>query len=552
MPRRRPQFRVFDLVMWVVLAALAFAFGRELSRIPQQHESVNGSVILICCGFGVWVVVWLVSRTRRTGPVCEQCGRRFLAHGTLANSTLCARCRPASLPPAQSRRELRANLLVMLVILTALNALILLPLWSSLVARFGGFAWIVFLLLALGATLSLGAGFFLVFFVLFLIRNWRLRYEKNSFALARKCSGQEGTIERTGPLAIWWCGTVDPVPMLMDQMATGRERFERLVDEPVDLPAVRVLVFDTRRAFVAYHGNLFADMSVLDCIFANRPARTITVATEITRFRVHDHARSIRAGFVLYFLEAYKRFLAPNWLQLGISGALAHNPGGDDCARLNRRMRVSLDNGKALVAAELFQQLSTHGLFKLVRAQADHDSFARFMQFRGQCWSVVEYLIGSDPPPDRLGRFRSFLSDLKSTALQEAVFQRHFGRGYAVLLEGWRTWVLEQAIGADAIPPPDVRSTILEQLVPAIRDGSKKAQDRIQAMRALGSAGYPLGAHSLIDTLREGDERFTATAAWALEAISGLAFGSDAQRWGQWWAGRDSSTVDEFEFLERR
>ncbi len=108
MPLRRPQFRVFDLVMWVVLAALAFAFGRELSRIPEQHESVNGSVILICIGFGVWVVVWLVNRTRRTGPVCEQCGRRFLAHGTLANSTLCARCRPASVPPAQSRRELRA------------------------------------------------------------------------------------------------------------------------------------------------------------------------------------------------------------------------------------------------------------------------------------------------------------------------------------------------------------------------------------------------------------------------------------------------------------
>ncbi len=393
-------------------------------------------------------------------------------------------------------------------------ALLGLPLWNAIAARFGGFAWVVYPLLAFGASLGLGAGFFGVLFVVFLIRYWRLRFEKTSFALARKFSGQEGTIERTGPLAIWWCGTVNPVPMLSEQLATSRKRFERLVDEPVEPPPLRVLVFDTRRAFVAYHGDLFADMSTLDCIFANRPARTITVATEVTRFRVHDHARSMRAGFLLYLLEAYKRFLAPNWLQLGISGALAHDPGGDDCARLNRRMRVSLENGKALVAAELFQQLSTHGLFKMVRAQADHDSFARFMQFRGQCWSLVEYLAGSDAPPDRLGRFRSFLSDLKSTASQEAVFQRHFGHGFEVLLEGWRAWVLEQGLGADAIPPPEVRSTILEQLVPAIRDGSKKAQDRIQAMRALGSAGYVLGAHSLIDTLREGDERFTATAAW--------------------------------------
>ena len=224
---------------------------------------------------------------------------------------------------------------------------------------------------------------------------------------------------------------------------------------------------------------------------------------------------------------------------MGLCGALAYDPGGEARRQLNRKMKVSLANETALTTGELFQQISNRTLLKQLCAQGDHASFARLAQFRGQCWSVVEYLAGSGASPDRLGRFRSFLSELKATGSQEAVFARHFGNGFDVLLQEWRSWVQQQGLGTDSIPPPEIRTAILEKLLPVIRDRSKKAQDRIQAMRALGGAGYVLGADALIDVLREGDDRLRPTAAWALESISGLNWGNDPDRWDEWWSGRE-------------
>jgi hypothetical protein len=103
-------------------------------------------------------------------------------------------------------------------------------------------------------------------------------------------------------------------------------------------------------------------------------------------------------------------------------------------------------------------------------------------------------------------------------------------------------------LGADPVPPPEIRTAIIEKLVPAISDRSKNAQDRIQAMRSMGATGYVLGADTLIDVLREGDDRFTETATWSLEAISGLALGNDAARWSHCWAERNPKEVSASEF----
>ena len=187
MPRSRPKFRLFDLVMWVTLAGIVLAFLREISRIPfRRDDESHGPVIFICLLFGIWFTVWRYVRGKRTGPVCQQCGRRFLADGVLANSLLCARCRQASLPQAQSQRELTVTFLGIIFGLTIVMSVVCLPLWTSLVARFGGFAWLVHPLLALGATLGLLAAIFVVMAVFFTLRNWSMRYEKPILALARK------------------------------------------------------------------------------------------------------------------------------------------------------------------------------------------------------------------------------------------------------------------------------------------------------------------------------------------------------------------------------
>ena len=421
--RSRTQFRLFDLVMWVVLAALIFASVQEIRLISGRNGGSTGTGMYIAIGFGLWYAVRRIRRLKRTGPVCQECGRRFVPHGQTASSTVCARCRMASLPRARSRREQVRAWVWLLLIVTILMALVGLPGWSRTVERFGGFAWIVFPLLALVATFGLVAAVIFLLVVVSLVRNLRMRFEKPILALARKSARQEGTIERSGPVTIWWCGSTDPGPIVMEQFEVIRKRFEQLIDEPSETPLLRVLVFDTRGAFVAYHRSMLPDMGGLDCLYAGRPGRTITLATEVTRFRLHDQTRSIRSGLALYFLEAYKRFLPPNWLQAGISGFLICEPGDDSRRQRDRRMKAALANGTILSAAELFPQIPARQVFRQIRAQADPVTFARNVQFRGQSWSVLEYLAGPEAPPERLGRFRSFLSELKAAASQEAVFE---------------------------------------------------------------------------------------------------------------------------------
>jgi hypothetical protein len=552
MARSSSPHRLFDLVMLVILAGLAFGFARCLWQIPQQHDSLPPSVIMIGIGFGIWFAVWRGARTKRTGPVCAECGRRFDPHGQLVNSNLCARCRQASLPRAQSGREQRVTWLGIVFGLTILMAVFGVPFWNPLVARFGGFSWALYPLLALGATLGLLVAIFLVLLTVNVVRNWRMRFEKPTLALARKSAGDEGTIARTGPVTIWWSGPTDPVPMVTEQMEIVRQRFERLVDEPVEAPPLRVLVFDKRRAFVAYHRNTVADRSLFDCLYAGRPVYSLSLSTEPARLRLADPSKSMRTGLVLYLLESFKGYHPAYWLQSGISSHLSTDQGADAREHLKRRMKVSLANGAALRAAELTSKLTPLRTREQLGSLVDHSSFARVMQRRGQSWSVIEYLAGAEAPAERLGRFRSFLSDLSRATSQEETFARHFGHGFDTLVEEWQAWVKQKALGSDAVPPSDIRTAIMEMLVPAIRDRSKKAQDRIQAMRSMGATGYALGADTLIDGLREGDDRFTETATWALESISGLAYGSDPARWSEWWASRDPKVISEFEFAEIR
>jgi hypothetical protein len=537
MSSRRRQYTLFDLVMWVIFYGLLFGFARSIL------SPTDTPFVVFPIGFAVWFGVRGAVRARRGGSPCPECGRRFIPAAREPKPAVCPWCRNRSLGPAQLRRVQINGWLVILGAAALFTGLIGLPFWGTLSNRFGRSAWIVVPLFILGAAVGLLTTFLAVLLIVSLVRNWLLLVEKPALAFARKCARQEGTIERTGLATIWWCGSTDPTSMVLEQMETSRRRFERLIAGPLEaLPPVRILVFDERRAFLAYHRNLIAPMAQLDGAYTPRPARSITLTTEDIRSRLHDLETTIRALFGWYFLEAHKGSLPATWLQVGISSALAHDPDSDSRRHLNRRMRVALSRGTALGAGELFP-LSLRELVRRVRHLADHDTFARLTQLRGQCWSLVEYLAGAEAPADRVGRFRSFLSDLQARGSQEEVFEHHFGHGFGGLLERWQAWVQQQGLGSDPLPPPVIRAALLERLIPLIRDRGEKAQDRVLAIREMGSAGYPLGADALIELLREGDDRFTADAAWALESISGLNFGNDPNRWGAWWGGLDPRSV---------
>jgi hypothetical protein len=546
------KFRLFDLVIWGILIGVGFGYVRDLLvENPQQNDILSPWVVDSLLAFGLLFAVWFHVRSKRSGPACAECGKRFSPHGQLANSTLCARCRADTLPRAQSRREQVIACLVLVLMLSLGMAFIALPLWNPMVARFGGLSWIIFPILSLGAVLGLLIVIFGALILILLAHIWRQRFEKPALALARKCARDEGTVVRSDPLTIWWSGTVEPVPMLTEQLQIVRRHFEQLIEEPLDTPLVRVLVFEERRAYAAYHRNTVSDKGIYDCIYLPQPIRTITLSTEIPHFRLSDPARSARFGFALYLLENFKGYHPTLWLQSGISSALSADSGGHAREQLQRRMKVAIAYGSTLKATEFAARLTPRQARERMGPLVEHSSFARLMQHIGQCWSVIEFLAGTDAPAERLGRFRAFLKDLKKTVPEEEVFTRHFGHGFDGLLQDWQAWLKHQTLGADSVPPPEIRAAIIEKLVPAIRDRSKKAQDRVRAMRSLGATGYVLGANTLIDMLREGDERFTETATWSLEAISGLALGNDAARWSRWWAEHDPATVSALEFAEQ-
>ena len=170
-----------------------------------------------------------------------------------------------------------------------------------------------------------------------------------------------------------------------------------------------------------------------------------------------------------------------------------------------------------------------------MRGWYDHRSFERFAQFNAQSWSLVEYLGGEGAPEERRGRFRAFFHDLNAKAPDEEVFERHFGHGFVPLLDGWREWVLNQGIGSHEPPPPHIQEALTERVIPIIRDPQAKIMDRIQAIRDMGREGYVLGADALIVLLRDGDEILKEEIVWALEAISGVTWGDDPDRWRTWW-----------------
>jgi hypothetical protein len=218
-------------------------------------------------------------------------------------------------------------------------------------------------------------------------------------------------------------------------------------------------------------------------------------------------------------------------VRIGTSKTLAS--GDDDRARLNRRMLVSLSKGTVL-GVDLFK-LRDKELLKLNKNWNDPGDFKKLAQFSDESWSVCDYLAGSKASAERRDRFRAFLSDNQLSRQQEAAFLRHFGFDFTRLFESWRQWVQEQGSGTFALPPPEIQEALRNRVIPRIEDRQAPRDDRILMIRAMGTEGYPIGADVLIGLLRGDDTIPKDEVVWALEAISGVTFGDDHDRWNAWW-----------------
>jgi hypothetical protein len=245
----------------------------------------------------------------------------------------------------------------------------------------------------------------------------------------------------------------------------------------------------------------------------------------------------LRILFGYYLLNCFQGFFAHSWLYLGVGGLLAREATAGEQARLNRKVLADLLRpGNPLLAQELFKP-NPKIVFRSGWKPGAHMEFAARNRLISYSQSVLDFLAGRDAPRERLESFRAFLKDLKRKDKYDAVFRRHFGYGLGQLYNNWREWVLAKGVG-DHEPPPDaIREALIEDIIPLVSDPSAKREERIQAIRDMGNAGYTLGADALIDLLRDRDCEVRTAAAWALEAISGTVGGQEVAHWKDWWDG---------------
>jgi hypothetical protein len=534
---RRPQYVIADLLLIIALCGLVLAVVRWLGRLTSAKNPV-AEFLALELAFTAWLIARNTVRAKRAPTECEDCGRRFLPSRRQAGPPVCPQCRQRRLGPARLRKETVKGLAAILLCI-ALSSLGTGALLSDFVARrFDEHYWIALPLIALSTTLSL---FYLLIFPFVLaamastlLRLLLMRSEPYVLSLARESAGKEGVRAEIGPITVWSYGAIDGVPMLTEQLETTRSRFEFLLGRRVEVrQRLRILCFEKRRAFEAFHARTFPVLGNLDGIYLPGRARTITVSAEVVRYRFAEPERTARSLFAYYFVESTKGFLPRPWVRLGLSSVLAGGPDAGELARLNRKMIASMSRG-TLFDAALFR-VKARTLMKWTRGLYSHESFKRFSQLQSQSRSVIEYLGGAPADDERRERFRSFFNDLRARGRDEEAFARHFGYGFEPLLEDWRKWVSAQGVGTYEAPPPHAEHALLEQVIPTIRDRRARVMDRIQAVRSMGQTGHALGADVLIDLLEDGDGIPKEEVVWALESISGMALGDDPDRWAAWW-----------------
>ncbi len=532
-----------DLALLVVAVVLIVFATMDLvgSARPLIPGSALGIIlplmaVLLPGLFDLFLFAQFPADSARQKPVpCEKCGSTIPTSGT-SGPLICPRCRLRQLPKEQLRKEHAKGFWIIFALLLIIGFFA-----GFMLTGFGGSGsrmsyWIALPVGIVATVVGLPAIFFVVLLSLFVVQARRFQREPFVLARARKASGEEGEVVRSGAVTVWYWGPVDPAPLLMEQMEATRSSLESLLGRKlVSQPPLRVLCFRKRSAFEAFVKPFYAQfldrLKTVDGLYIRPPYRVLALCTDEVPYSVLDRDRTACAGFCDYFfLELSPDNPPPAWLQTGIPKTVTSDL--DDHARLNRKMLVSLARRTAL-GTGLFK-LSHKELANLLKGWSDHRNFEKLEQFSAESWSVCEYLGGKTAPEEQRDRFRAFLNDPQSKEQPEDVFKRHFGFGFGRLSETWREWVQEQGIGSFSPPRPLIQDQLLNRVIPLIEDRQAKREDRILAIRTMGIEGHVLGADALIDLLRRDDAIPREVVVWALEAISGMAYGDDADRWAAW------------------
>jgi hypothetical protein len=380
--------------------------------------------------------------------------------------------------------------------------------------------------------------------LLAVFRQRRMRSEEYEFGRVRKVAETQGAVVRVGEATAWVAEPDDHPPLLHEALETVRTRFRQLLPNSrpeIDAP-LRIICFEDKRHLEAYGRGFGLPFEALDGVYLLGRPRRILMAMEVVPRRPAEPTRTLRAVFAHFFLERFKGFLLPNWLGTATTYLIASTGERGEAARLNRKALASLARDGLPDADAVFGPKGRR-LLSLLRNWASFEGYTRVWRALLYGRSLGEYLGGSLATPERLMRFRAFVTELGKSDPPERVFEEAFGHGFDQLLKDWRQAVEAQGVGEHESPPERVRAALLNRAIPLVADPRAEPWDRIRAIRDMASAGYPLGADTLIRALAEERGDVARQAAFALEAISGIAAGNDVERWWAWWRSLPSAAA---------
>ncbi len=348
--------------------------------------------------------------------------------------------------------------------------------------------------------------------------------------------GAEGEVVRSGTTTFWYSGATSPVPALIERMEATYKRLEVLLGKSgTSLPPVRVFCFDNRAAFDAFHRPFFlthwAFFKSLDGVYFASRHRLVTVCTDSVPYRVVIPEAMIQWVTAFYLSRLTLQKTPQSWLIDGTSRLAAAD--ADLRSAMHRINRALLARGTTF-GTSLFQVKPTD-VWRYMQRWDEYGYFERLQQYGAESWSLVEFLAGARAPDERREQFRALLNDPEAKKEHEKAMWRHFGFGFADLVARWRQWANEQCAGRFALPEPRIRQGLLERVIPLIEDRQANGKERLLAIRYVGSAGQVMAAGALIDLLSGDDTVPKEEVVWALEAIAGVSYGDDVERWAAWW-----------------
>ncbi|HIQ22352.1 MAG TPA: hypothetical protein EYH34_14100 [Planctomycetes bacterium] len=368
----------------------------------------------------------------------------------------------------------------------------------------------------------------------------RLRFDPHAAEVKRasRAAGWRTGCRHFGPVRAYFFGASQIVPRVEREFEAVRERFSEVVGHPVE-PRERLLIlgFKTYEDFFAYTRGYFPTPGY----YVAERTQQIALCAQAALDRAMEPVYSLRVLMALYFLDQYKGFLPPPWLQLVVSHAVAGGLEEGRQRQVHRALRLWQQRDPAAREPGLVA-LSRRQALRVICRSYERRSFRQTACWTWEMTSLAQYLL-ADPTGHRPDAFRGFLRTLRLDEPIEGAFVRHFGYGWKRLIGDWHAWALEQPIEPHDEPPPLVEQHLKRSVLPVVACGEAPMPLRAEAIRHLGAGGYLTGVETLIDVLDDDRARpLHEEALWALEVIAGRSCGQRAAGWHQWY---DQVRLDE-------